>query len=79
MTTREALYRLVDSIPLDQLDDARKALEPLTDPLLSSLAHIPYDDEEETDEERALVAEGKADLRAGNYATLEKVRREFGL
>ena len=80
MTTREALYRLVDSIPATQLDDARKLLEPLADPLLTTLANAPYDDaEDETDEERAAVAEGKADLEAGNIVTLEEVRREFGL
>ena len=39
MTTRETLYRLVDSIPATQLDDARKLLEPLADPLLTTLAN----------------------------------------
>jgi hypothetical protein len=79
MTTREALYRLVDSIPLAQLDDARKLLEPLADPRLTVLANAPWDDEEETDEERALVAEARADLAAGNVSTLDEVRRELGL
>jgi hypothetical protein len=79
MTTREALYRLIDSIPSAHLDDARKLLEPLADPLLTTLANAPDDDEPETDEERVLVAEGKADLESGNFATLEEVRREFGL
>jgi predicted transcriptional regulator len=79
MTTREALHRLVDSIPASQLDDARRALEPLADPVLTTLENAPWDDEEETDEERAAVAEGKADLEAGNFVTLEEVRREFGL
>ena len=51
MTTREALYRLVDSIPASQLDDARRRLEPLADPVLAALANAPYDDEPETDEE----------------------------
>lgn len=79
MTTREALYRLVDSIPETQLDDARKALEPLADPLLAALANAPYDDEPETDEERAALAEGRAALDAGEFVTLEEVRRELGL
>ncbi len=79
MTTREALYRLVDSIPVSQLDDARKALEPLADPLLATLANAPYDDEPETDDERALAAEGRAALDAGDSISLEEVRRELGL
>lgn len=79
MTTREALYRLVDSIPATQLDDARKLLEPLADPVLAALANAPYDDEPETDEERAAVAEGRAALDAGDFVTMEEVRRELGL
>jgi len=79
MTTREALYRLVDSIPAAQLDDARQRLEPLIDPVLAALANAPYDDEPETDEERAAVAEGRAALDAGDFVSLEEVRREFGL
>jgi hypothetical protein len=78
-TTREELYRLVDSIPGSQLDDARKALEPLADPVLTSLANAPFDDEPETDEERALVAEGRAALDAGDSKSLDEVRRELGL
>ena len=79
MTTREALYRLVDSIPATQLDDARKLLEPLADPVLAALANAPYDDEPETDEERAAVAEGRAALDSGDFVTMEEARRELGL
>jgi hypothetical protein len=79
MTTREALYRLVDSIPTAQLDDARKRLEPLADPFLAALSSAPIDDEPETDEERELVAEAKADIAAGNFVSLDEVRRELGL
>ena len=79
MTTRESLYRLVDSIPSTHLDDARKLLEPLADPVLAALANAPYDDEPETDEERAAVAEGRAALDAGDFVSMEEVRRELGL
>lgn len=79
MTTREALYRLVDSIPPSQFDDARKLLEPLTDPLLTTLANAPYDDEPETDEERAAVAEAREGYRRGEWKTAQEVRRELGL
>lgn len=79
MTTREALHRLIDSIPPSSYEEARDALEPLADPVLAALANAPIDDEPETDEERVAVEEGRAALRAGQYATLEEVRRELGL
>jgi hypothetical protein len=79
MTTREALHRLVDSIPASQLDDARKALEPLADPVPTTPENAPYDDEPETDEERAAVAEGRAALDAGDFVTMDELRRELGL
>ena len=79
MTTREALYRLVDSIPAAQLDDARKRLEPLADPVLAALANAPIDDEPETDEERAAVAQARAEIDAGDYVTLDEMRRELGV
>ena len=79
MTTREALYRLVDSIPATQLDDARKLLEPLADPLLTTLANAPYDDEPETDEERDAVEEGWKAYQGGGWVSAEDVRRELGL
>jgi hypothetical protein len=62
-----------------QLDDARRLLEPLSDPLLAKLANAPYDDEPETDEERVLVAEGRAALDTGDSMSLEDVRRDLGL
>jgi hypothetical protein len=79
MTTREALYRLVDSIPAGRLDDARKRLEPLADPVLAALTNAPIDDEPETDEERAAVEEGRAALDAGDAITLDELRRELGV
>lgn len=79
VTTRGALDRLVESIPAAQLDDAVRALTPMADPLLVTLANALYDDEPETDEERAAVEEAKADIAAGNFMTLEDLRRELGL
>jgi len=78
-TTREELYRLVDSIPGSQLDDARKALEPLADPVLTSLANAPFDDEPETDEERAAVEEAWEGYGRGEWKSMDEVRRELGL
>ena len=79
MTTKEALHRLVDAIPQDGLDEARRALEPLADPFLLALANAPIDDEPETEEERAAVAEAREASARGEVFTLEEVRRELGL
>ena len=79
MTTKESLYRLIDAIPEEELDAARQALEPLTDPLLPALATAPIDAEPETDEERAAVAEAREDLAHGRVRPWEDVRRELGV
>lgn len=78
-TTKEALHHLVDAIPDDGLEAARQALEPLADPFLLALATAPIDDEPETEEERAAVAEAYEAIERGEVFTLEEVRRELGL
>jgi hypothetical protein len=77
MTTKEALHRLVDAIPQDGLDEARRALEPLADPFLLALANAPIDDEPETEEERAAIAEAYEDVAHGRVRPWEDVRREL--
>ena len=77
MTTKEALHRLIDAIPEQELDKARQALEPLADPFLFALANAPIDDEPETEEERAAVAEAREDVAHGRVRPWEDVRREL--
>jgi hypothetical protein len=77
MTTKEALHRLIDAIPEWELDKARQALEPLADPFLLALANAPIDDEPETEEERAAVAEAREDVAQGRVRPWEDVRREL--
>jgi hypothetical protein len=80
-TSRDSLHRLVDALPDAALDAAARYLEALgrPDPVLRALLLAPTDDEPETDEERAAVAEARADYGRGEWATLEEVRRELGL
>jgi hypothetical protein len=81
-TTREALHRLVDELPKDELADARLYLEYLCsgrDPLIKKLMEAPYDDEPETEEERAGMAEAWEDVRAGRVISHEEIKREFGV
>ena len=83
MTTRDELHRLIDVLPECDLDMAAKLIEwrhRLHDePILPTLATAPLDDEPETEEEAAAVAEARADFAAGRSYTLDQVKRELGL
>jgi hypothetical protein len=74
------LHHLVDTLPDDAIDAAAQYLAQLQtdDPVLRMLLTAPLDDEPETDEERAAVAEAYEDLRAGHVVTMEEIEREFG-
>jgi predicted transcriptional regulator len=76
MTVKEALHQIIDDLPQAQ---AKRLLETLEDPVARSLALAPIDDEPETEEERAAVAEGIAALDRGDFVTTEELRRELGL
>ncbi len=49
----------------------------LADPLLRALALAPEDDEPETEEERAAVAEARAEMRGGTVIPHAHIRREL--
>jgi hypothetical protein len=76
--TRSDLHRLLDAVPDETLDAAQRALEPLADPFLLALASAPVDDESETDEERAAVAEAREDVADGRVRDWDDIRRELG-
>ncbi len=82
MTTREALYHLIDELPDEALPEAERSLEALQQRrnrgLPRVLAEAPPDDEPETEEDRAAVAEAWADYRAGRVVSHEEMQREFG-
>lgn len=75
--TRENLHRLVDALPDQNLLAAKEAIEPLADPFLAALANAPIDDEPESDEERAAVADAMEDLAHGRARPWEAVRGEL--
>ena len=55
MTTRDDLYRLVDELPENEIQAAKRYLEylrSLGDPVLKALLEAPDDDESEGEEER---------------------------
>ena len=59
--TKAELHQLVDRLPYASLDAAAVLLERAQDPTLAHLLAAPYDDEPETDDERAVVADALAD------------------
>jgi hypothetical protein len=81
MTVKEQLHHAVDAMTDDEARIALRALADASgDPVAWMLAHAPLDDEPETEEERAAVAEAKRELAAGEPTVpLEQVKRELGL
>jgi hypothetical protein len=82
MTIKEDLYRLVDELPESELHAAKRFLEYLRnmgDPVLRAMLEAPEDDEPETDEEKAAIAETKEDFKSGQVVSHEELKREFGL
>ncbi len=72
MTTREALYSLVDELPDAALSAAERQLAALRDdPLLRALAIAPVDDEPLTEDERAAIEDAEATYRRGEWVADE--------
>lgn len=80
MTTRDALYRLIDELSEDELAEAELCLRALRDrdAVLRMPLEAPWDDEPETDAERAAVAEAYEDVRKGRLVPMDAIEREFG-
>ena len=84
MTAKEKLYHLIDELPESELHAAERFLEYLRDmgrcdPVLLALENAPFDDEPETEEERAAVQEAREALARGEVVSDEQLRRELGL
>lgn len=80
MVTKEQVHHLIDQIPEDDLPAVASYLEYLRDkgdPFLYALANAPEDDEEETPEEAAAVAEAKAEIARGEFDYLDDIRAEL--
>ena len=73
---------MVDELPKGELHGAKRYLEYLRnmgDPVFQALMEAPEDDEPETEEEAAAVAEAYEDLAAGRVISLDEIKREFDL
>ena len=85
VTVRDTLHRLVDVLPDDTTETAVRVLEALAttavalDPAARAALLAPDDDEPETEDERAGVAEARAELAAGRGLSAAEVRAALGL
>lgn len=81
MVTREELHQLLDEIPDQGLDEARRYLGALkeagSDPFLAHLLLAPEDDEPLTPEEAAGLEEARAEWRRGEFYTAEEIKRRY--
>jgi hypothetical protein len=84
MTTAEArtrLHDLIESLPSDDVPTALRVLEALntaSDSPPLALRDIPFDDEPETEEERAAIAEAYRDLEEGRVISNEEMTGKYG-
>ena len=85
MTTteaREKLHGLIESLPSEEVPTALRVLEALSsssNPVPMALRDIPFDDEPETEEERAAVADARREIEEGRGIPPDEVMRKYGL
>ena len=80
MTIKEDLHRLVDELPKKELPVAHRYLEYLRnmgDPVLRAFLEAPEDDEEETEDETAVIEEARQEYLRGEARPWEEVREEL--
>ncbi len=74
MPTKDALHRLVDELPEDQLKEAHEFLQDLVRGADSKAADEPLDSGT-----RASLERGLDDIRRGRVKSLEQYEKERGL
>jgi hypothetical protein len=82
MTRREALHKLVDTLPERDLPTASRVLEALSltvDPVARSLALAPFDDEPDDDDFDDGLTEARLEAEDGRTLSHEELKRELGL
>ena len=76
---RQQAHRLLDMLPPEKLSVVHSLLGVLAGPLARSLAMVPIDDEELTDEMIARLDSAKASLNRGEGIPHQEILKEFGL
>lgn len=77
--SKQHAHELIDRMAPGQVTAVVNLLEIMLDPLARTLANAPFDDEQETEEERRAVADSKAWLEHNRGIPNEEVLVEFGL
>ena len=78
---RQHAHQLIDRLPESQLSALVGLLETIVDPVTAALRAAPLDDEEETDDERAAVAQARQSLQrnGGKGVAHAEAMRRLGL
>jgi hypothetical protein len=78
---RQHAHQLIDRLPESQLSALVGLLETIVDPVTTALRHAPLDDEEETDEESAAMAQARHSLErnGGKGIPHAEAMRRLGL
>jgi hypothetical protein len=79
--TRQHAHQLIDRLPEAQLSGLVQFLETIVDPVATALRSAPLDDEQETDDEKAAVAEAHGWLQknGGKGIPHAEAMRRLGL
>lgn len=82
MTRREALHRLIDDLPEQEIPTAARVLEALratADPVLRILSSAPVDDEADDDDFDGGLTEARREADESQEISHEEVKRRLGL
>lgn len=81
MANKQHIHDLIDRLPPAQLAAVEGLLETIVNPMAAALRNAPIDDEPETDDEKAAVAEAKAWLQkhGGKGVPHAEAMRRLGL
>jgi hypothetical protein len=74
--TKSELHQMVDRLPAESIDAAGVLLERALDPAGALLLAAPYDDEAESDEERAAIENSLNDVSPS--IPWEQAKQELG-
>jgi hypothetical protein len=76
---RQQAHALLDMLPDEKLAAVRSLLQVMVEPLSSSLASAPVDEEEITPDTAAALERARASLARGEGIPHQDILREFGL
>jgi hypothetical protein len=76
---RQKAHALLDMLPAEKLSAVRSLLQLLVEPLSSSLASAPLEEEEITSDTAAALDRARRSLASGEAVPHEEILREFGL